>query len=85
MAEYSDYASTSIQAEKTEIKSILYELGRCMNSNADIILLESMAPNGAETVKNEELELVPRLPFHCKVPINQRVAPLKLKFEFFDA
>ena len=33
-------------------------------------------------VKNEGIELIPRLAIQCKVSIKERVAPLKLRFEF---
>ena len=93
MDEYQDYASTSIQAEQTEIKTLMYELGRCLHvrgdsnneTSAKIQTLDTRAPEGADSVKNEGLELIPRLPYHCYLPVKDRVAPLKLKFEFFDS
>ena len=46
--------------------------------------LDSVGPTFSDSVKNENIELIPRLPIHYKVSIKERVAPLKLKFEFFD-
>ena len=37
-----------------------------------------------ENVKNERIELIPKLPYQCKVSIKERIAPLTLKFEFYD-
>ena len=57
-----------------------------MNSQTMINTLKSEAPSvsGKEAVKNENIELIPRLPIQFKVSIKERVAPLKIKFEFFD-
>ena len=33
-----------------------------------------------EIVKNENIELIPRLPIQCKVSVKERVAPLELTF-----
>ena len=50
------------------------------------ITLDSVAPLSApsDSVVNEKIELIPRFPIHRKVSIKERVAPLKLKFEFFE-
>ena len=85
MVEYSDFASTSWDAVRKEMKSILYELGDCVNKDLKIFDLESNPGLDSDCVKNEGIELIPRLPIHCKVHIKERVAPLKLKFEFFDS
>ena len=37
-----------------------------------------------ENVKNEKIELIPKIPYQCKVSVKDRIAPLALKFEFFD-
>ena len=46
--------------------------------------LESLSVNH-DVVKNENIELIPRLPIQCKVSIKERVAPLKLRFDFYDS
>ena len=84
MVEYSDYASTSWHAVRNEMKSILYELGDCVSKNLNILTLDSDPVLGSDGVKNEGIELIPRLSINCKVNIKDRIAPLKLKFEFFD-
>lgn len=86
MTGFPDFAKSSIQAEQTEIKTLLYELKSCMNQQSMSIVLDSTAPStqASDVVKNENIELIPRLPIHCKVSIKERIAPLKLKFEFFD-
>lgn len=62
---------------------MLYELKRLMNSNAMILNLESIG-SAHDAVKNENIELIPRLPIQCRVSIKERVAPLKLRFDFYD-
>jgi len=51
----------ALMATRTEIKTLLYELKRCMNSQAMIWTLESTSAI-SEVVKNENIELIPRLP-----------------------
>ena len=41
MIAYNDFASTSWDAVRKEMKSILYELGDCVNKNLNIFALES--------------------------------------------
>ena len=84
MAEFPDYPATAIRANHTEAKTLSYELKRCMNPQAMIQTLET-ASHSSDHVKNENLELVARLPFVCKVSVKERIAPLRLKFEFFDS
>ena len=62
----------------------MYELKHCFNKNVMLNTLDSVAPAFSDSAKNENIELLPRVPIHCKVSIKERVAPLKLKFEFFD-
>ena len=37
-----------------------------------------------ENIKNEKIELIPKLPCQCRISIKERIAPLALKFEFFN-
>lgn len=61
----------------------MYELERCMSPNSMIQTLESSSIF-TDHVKNENIELVPRLTRNYKVSVKARIAPLRLKFEFFD-
>lgn len=83
MGDYSDFPKTALKATNTEIKTILFELNRLMNSQAQVLNLETISAT-QYIVKNEGIELIPRLPIHCKVSIKERVAPLKLRFDFQD-
>ena len=61
----------------------MYELKRCMNRQALIQTLESTSTT-SDVVKNENIELISRLPIQFKVLIRERVAPLRLRFDFYD-
>jgi len=45
MTGFPDFAKSSIQAEQTEIKTLLYELKSCMNQQSMSIVLDSTAPS----------------------------------------
>lgn len=83
MAKYPDYPKTAIRAYQTEVKTLMYELKRCMNRQALIQTLESTSST-SEHVKNENIELISRLPIQFRVSIKERVAPLRLRFDFYD-
>ena len=61
MIAYNDFASTSWHAVRNEMKSILYELGDCVSKNLNILTLDSDPILGPDGVKNEGIELIPRL------------------------
>ena len=77
-----NYAKASLQAVQTEIKTQLHDLKSFMSPDSAMITLDSVLPPNATTeiVKNENIELVPRLPIQCKVSVKERVAPLELTF-----
>ena len=54
-----------------------------MNKNGLILTLESSSTT-QDYVKNENIELIPRVPVQLKISVKERVAPLRLRFEFFD-
>lgn len=83
MANYPDYPRTAIRAYQTEVKTLSYELKRCMNRQALIQTLDSTSTT-TEHVKNENIELISRLPIQFRVSIKERVAPLRLRFDFYD-
>lgn len=84
MTEYEDYPKAAIAACKVETKTLEHELKNFMAKNANVINLETRAQH-SEKVKNTKIELIPRLDIRCKVSIKERIAPLQLKFEFFDS
>ena len=84
MAKFPDYPKTAINACRTEVKTLAHEIKNCMSRNANIMALESKSLH-SEHIKNEKIELIPRLSIQCKVSIKERIAPLRLKFEFFDS
>lgn len=51
MAKYADYPKTAIRAYQTEVKTLMYELKRCMNRQALIQTLESTSST-SDHVKN---------------------------------
>ena len=81
---YPDFTEVAINACKTEVKTLAYELKNCMSRHAHIMTLESRSLS-TENVKNENIELIPRINIQYKVSIKERIAPLRLKFEFFDS
>jgi len=86
MTLFADFAKTSIKAQQTELKTLQYELKRCMNSQLQIVTLNSeVNDTTGEPAKNEHIELIPRLPIQFKVSLKEKVAPLRLKFEFYDS
>lgn len=58
-----------------------------MNQQNMIRILETAPANATtnEIIKNEDIELIPRLPIQFKVSIKERIAPIRFKFEFFDS
>ena len=62
VAKYPDYPKVALSATSTEIKTLLYELKGCMNQDSKILHLESQTTASTEIVRNENIELVPRLP-----------------------
>ena len=72
-----------MNACRTEVKTLAHEIKDCMSRHANIKTLDSKSFN-SDQIKNENIELIPRLNIYCKLSIKERIAPLRLKFEFFD-
>lgn len=77
MGKYPDFFKTHFKEFGNQSKTFLYEC------KGKIKTLESRSSK-TDHVRNSNIECLPRLSILCKVVIKDRVAPLRLKFEFFD-
>jgi hypothetical protein len=77
-----DYPSQALKLLKTETDSILCEFNRIFDTK-DQESLEIQNDWNNESRPNRR-QCLPQLPCYAKVDIRQRVAPLLLKFVFFD-
>lgn len=78
-----DYASRALTLLKTETESILCEVDRIFDKHGQQIELEVQHIWDTEKKPNR-LQCLPMLPCYAKVSLRNMVAPLVLKFEFFD-
>ena len=85
MHNFADYPRVAMSQIQTEIDTLRFLSQRVVSSGENGLIIDLNTSNGvAEKALNEKIKLIPRMIIQCRVSVKEKVAPLQLKFEYFD-
>lgn len=82
---FADYPRVAMSQIQTEIDTLRFLSQRVVSSGENGLIIDLNTSNGAaDKALNEKIKLIPRMIIQCRVSVKEKIAPLQLKFEYFD-